>query len=147
MYILKHIHLGQWDHSRYDVETRSLLVNLVTFTASLHRHGFFDLSKWAVWNIQQTLEKDYQGAILDAYLASSAQWILQCGADVFKTHTAWLTAGPLLSKAREVSEVGRWDFWRGKFAELSKSEHLGVETKENAKKAARIMEEIRGSLH
>ena len=80
---------GQWYSSLRQSNVRLLLPNLVTFAASLHRHGLYDFSTWAIANLQDALENDHekQPEILDAYVSSTAQWILQDGKDIQRSES------------------------------------------------------------
>lgn len=130
--------------------------NLNFFLALLVRKKLVDDSLFAIWAMRQALETplndDAESTALqkyETYLPAAAVWVFGAHDTLYnkeedltpkdKKHGNPAKGGELWKGKAEFSPM-RWNFWKDRFAEISKTDGLSEDIKDVAKDAVEFME-------
>ena len=132
-----------------DAKLHADFINLTSFNANLVRENVFQLEAWAITALTVALERDYgsQAYLLDTFIPAAAQYILQTGPAVYKCDKGANMPGPSLEKARIEGSVGRWAFWKEKFAVVRDRGDLKESTRDVAMEVVEQMAKIEKKFH
>ena len=132
-----------------DAKVHTDFINLTSFNANLVRENVFQPEAWAITALTVALERDYgsQSYLLDTFIPAAAQYILQTGPAVYKSDKEASIPGPSLEKARIEGSVGRWAFWKEKFAVVSNRVDLKESTRDVAKLVVEQMAKVEKEFH
>lgn len=121
----------------------------------------FEFSLNSIWSLRLALETSQKPAVLDALVPGAACWIVcrASGERIYNSAAQWTPdenvgaparAGRLWrdrlgeDNGKDVNGFSRqrWAFWRQRFTDIGQTEEVNEQTRQTAKSAAKVMEDI-----
>lgn len=124
-------------------------INLNSFAARLLNSGLGKWTNFGIWELREGLEEPSQAKpVVNCRVAVAAEWILRAGEGLFaqlsekdlSDDDARITQGGTLYDGKAGLCRARWEFWKMRFAEVSKQ--VDKDVAERAISAAEKMAEI-----
>jgi hypothetical protein len=154
----------------YTAPERSAWTSYNYFLARLTQEMLFDSSLFAIWTLNEALERNYSDndenrhkpatrvEKFDAFVPAAAAWILGAGKALYEkdedvdpkharkeTKLEDLKEGERLWPASARFSKERWAFWKSRFDQFSGMEEVEEETRKVASEAVETMETIERS--